>query len=103
MSAESRLAVAEPHGLRSEGAFPELLSQDCWTFVAEEYALTAQEQCVLRLACRGLGNRDIAQRLDITLPTVRTHMRSIYAKLGCANRVHLILTLLHQHVAAPHP
>jgi predicted ATPase/DNA-binding CsgD family transcriptional regulator len=49
-------------------------------------ALTSREQEVLQLLEYGLSNAQIAQRLVIGVGTVRTHLASIYSKLGVASR-----------------
>lgn len=49
-------------------------------------SLTSRELAVLRLAARGLDNRSIAGELGITLVTVKTHLTSIYGKLGVTGR-----------------
>ncbi|MEO6510045.1 MAG: LuxR C-terminal-related transcriptional regulator, partial [Nocardioides sp.] len=48
--------------------------------------LSAREQHVLRLLATDLAGPDIARELVVSLSTVRTHTRSIYAKLGVNNR-----------------
>jgi LuxR family maltose regulon positive regulatory protein len=48
--------------------------------------LSARELDVLRLLATDLGGPDIARRLTVSLNTVRTHTRNIYAKLGVNNR-----------------
>ena len=48
--------------------------------------LTPREQEVLELLVRGLPNKHIAQRLDISESTVKYHVSSVYAKLGAASR-----------------
>ena len=48
--------------------------------------LTPREVAVLRLIAIGRSNGDIAIALSISLNTVATHVRSILAKTGCANR-----------------
>ncbi|MBS0643069.1 MAG: AAA family ATPase [Proteobacteria bacterium] len=48
--------------------------------------LTSRELDVLRLLAIGRSNADIALVLSISLNTVATHVRSILAKTGCANR-----------------
>ena len=75
--------------------FPDLLSVEAWEEVGDAYGLARQERRVLRLLCRGLGNVAIAAALGIRPPTLRTHLRSIYAKLGCAGRVAIVLKLVH--------
>lgn len=53
--------------------------------------LTRRELEVLHLLAEGMGNREIARRLDITLPTVRTHLSRLYEKLDIKSRVELAL------------
>lgn len=48
--------------------------------------LSARERDVLRLLATELGGPDIARELVVSLSTVRTHTRSIFAKLGVSNR-----------------
>ena len=48
--------------------------------------LSGREMEVLNLLAEGLSNREIAQRLVISLPTVKSHTRSIYAKLDVHSR-----------------
>ena len=48
--------------------------------------LSARELDVLRLLGSDLSGPDIARELVVSLNTVRTHTKSIYAKLGVNNR-----------------
>ena len=52
---------------------------------AADSCLTAREAEILRLIDEGLSNKDIATRLYIGVPTVKTHVHNILRKLG-ANR-----------------
>jgi DNA-binding CsgD family transcriptional regulator len=52
-------------------------------------ALTSAERRVASLAADGLSNRQIAQHLFITQPTVETHLRHAFQKLGIASRADL--------------
>jgi HD-GYP domain-containing protein (c-di-GMP phosphodiesterase class II) len=48
--------------------------------------LTAREVEVLRLAARGLSNKEIARQLSITPKTAGSHVEHIYLKTGANNR-----------------
>jgi len=48
--------------------------------------LSAREVDVLRLLATDLGGPEIARHLVVSLNTVRTHTKSIYAKLGVSSR-----------------
>ena len=52
--------------------------------------LTARETAVLRLIAIGLGNKEIASRLDISEHTAKFHVSSILAKLGAASRTEAV-------------
>ena len=53
--------------------------------------LTARELEVLRLLELGLANRPIADRLVVTVGTVKRHTGNIYGKLGVESRVQAVL------------
>lgn len=52
--------------------------------------LTGRERRILGLLAEGHPNRTIAQRMFISESTVKTHLRSINAKLGADNRTHAV-------------
>lgn len=52
----------------------------------ETYPLTDRELDVLRLIVDGYSNGEIAERLFITIGTVKTHVRSILNKLSASDR-----------------
>jgi LuxR family transcriptional regulator, maltose regulon positive regulatory protein len=53
--------------------------------------LTTREQDVLELLAAGLSNTEIAARLIVTVGTVKTHIKSIYGKLGVHSRTQAII------------
>jgi DNA-binding NarL/FixJ family response regulator len=53
--------------------------------------LTKRELEVLGLIGQGLRNRQIAERLLISEPTVRCHLSTIYGKLGVDDRLNLVI------------
>lgn len=48
--------------------------------------LTEREMDVMRLIARGMSNREIANALDISHKTVKTHVSNILSKLNLADR-----------------
>lgn len=56
-----------------------------------ELQLTERELEVLRLMAHGRANKNIADELNISLATVKTHLQNIYAKLEVRNRVEATL------------
>ncbi|WP_337262515.1 MULTISPECIES: helix-turn-helix transcriptional regulator [unclassified Serratia (in: enterobacteria)] len=57
---------------------------------AETPLLTAKEQEIVNMVREGASNKRIALKLGISLSTVKTHMRNIFAKTAVANRTELV-------------
>jgi DNA-binding CsgD family transcriptional regulator len=56
-------------------------------------SLTDAQRDVASLAAEGLTNRQIAERLFVTIKTVETHLMAVYRKLGIRSREELALAL----------
>ncbi|HEV3166483.1 MAG TPA: LuxR C-terminal-related transcriptional regulator, partial [Isosphaeraceae bacterium] len=52
-------------------------------------SLTPVEQQVVKLVVEGLSNPEIGERLFISRETVKTHLSSIFGKLGVSSRAKL--------------
>lgn len=79
--------VSDPHPLASADLDPLDLSP-----------LSEREREILSAAVAGLPAREIASRFTLSEATVRSHLASIYSKLGVTGRVELLARL---HGAAP--
>jgi len=64
----------------------------------ENFGLTDREKEILRAIVMGLKNREIADALTISEPTVKTHINRIYKKLGVDSRSKAILITLENKV-----
>jgi two-component system, NarL family, response regulator YdfI len=58
--------------------------------------LTERELEVLELVSGGLGNKEIASRLEISEHTVKFHMASIMGKLGAGSRTEAVTLAIRQ-------
>lgn len=59
-------------------------------------SLTHRERDVLQALAEGLNDKDIAQRLTVSVETARNHMASILGKLGVGSRLQaLVFALRH--------
>ncbi len=56
-----------------------------------EHGLSAREAEVLALLCQGLNNQEITERAFIGLNTVKTHIRTLYRKIGVDSRTQAVL------------
>ncbi|HCL5120142.1 TPA: helix-turn-helix transcriptional regulator [Salmonella enterica] len=51
---------------------------------------TAKEREIVGMVCEGASNKLIARQLNISLSTVKTHLRNIFAKTEVINRTELV-------------
>jgi DNA-binding CsgD family transcriptional regulator len=61
----------------------------------QRYNLSPREQEVLPLLVQGASNKELSERLFISVNTVKTHLRNIYAKFEVKNRYELLALLKH--------
>ena len=63
--------------------------------------LTEREQAVLDLLNEGLSNKEIAQRLYLSVRTVEAHLRNLYGKLGVRSRLEAVAQTHRDEHSAP--
>jgi len=98
-SAERALELSEARGqrlptllLRAFGAGAETVrAVEAVPAAVEGEGLSAREIEVLRALGSGLSNKDIGRTLFVAESTVKSHVKSIFAKLGVANRTQAVL------------
>jgi len=67
-------------------------SQATGTIEARPQELLSQRELeVLKLAARGISNKDIGEALFISVRTVQAHLRGIFNKLGVGSRTEAVL------------
>ncbi|MCK2042706.1 two-component system response regulator NarL [Chromohalobacter sp. TMW 2.2308] len=62
-------------------------------------SLTSRELDILRALARGMSNKMIARRLDITEGTVKVHVKNLLKKLGLRSRVEAAVWAVNQGVS----
>lgn len=61
-------------------------------------ALSSRELEVLNLAARGISNKDIAQRLGLSLRTVKGYLADLFLKLNVASRTEAVIIGLRKGI-----
>lgn len=69
----------------------QLKKQKRLNFTHDIISLTKQEEKIAELICQDKSNKEIAAELFISLSTVKTHIRNLYAKLEVSNRNELLV------------
>lgn len=71
--------------------------------VRATFGFTRRELQVVVAIHDGLAIARIAERLGITEPTVRAHLRSVYSKLGVSSQAAMVLHLFSLCMCTPAP
>lgn len=88
-AARSQAGAGEGRSVASAGSAGDVVSAGC-AVVVERYGLSRREAEVLGLLARGRDVPYVAEELVISKSTVRTHVKSIFAKTGVHSRQELI-------------
>jgi DNA-binding CsgD family transcriptional regulator len=64
-----------------------------WDQVVDELNMSPRQADVVRLILAGKRDKQIAIKLGMSLPTVRTHLRIIFSRLDVKDRVELVLSV----------
>lgn len=64
-------------------------------------SLTEREIAVLKAVAAGNSNRDVALKLDISLETVKQHLKNIAGKLDTRDRTHAVAIAIKRGIIEP--
>ncbi len=64
----------------------------------DSYGLTPRETDLVLALCRGLGTKELAAELVISVHTVRDHLKAVFEKSGVNSRGELVAKLFTSHV-----
>ena len=66
-------------------------SEKTWREIAARLALSPQQERIVRLILCGKQDREIAEELAVSVPTVRTYLTRTFLRLGVDDRLALVL------------
>jgi two-component system nitrate/nitrite response regulator NarL len=94
---EEAVATAARGGVFVSGELHDALAREIRLRSRDERPLlTERERQILRLKADGAGNVAIADTLRVSLPTVKTHLRHLYDKLGTSDRAAAVATAMRR-------
>ncbi len=70
---------------------------DLVPILLDSYGLSDRETDIVLLVCRGIGTKEIAAELSISVHTVRDHLKSIFDKANVNSRGELVAGLFTSH------
>jgi DNA-binding CsgD family transcriptional regulator len=70
--------------------------------IVEAYELTPREREITELISRGFATAEIADRLYLSVHTVRDYVKAIFEKVGVSSRGELVAKLFAEHYAPLH-
>ena len=80
---------------------PDEIPMDQSAVSCEGFRISARETEIIKLVAEGLSNKEIAEKLFLSVHTVTTHRKNIMNKLGVNNTAGLVLFALRQQIISP--
>ena len=84
----TRILKGPPMTFASAG---EIFSASEWAQVISDLSLSLRQAQIVRLLFANRSDGQIAAELDISIPTVRTHLSRLFARFAVQDRTELIL------------
>jgi len=69
----------------------EIFSEKEWRILVNELSLSPRQGEVVQLLFKGHSDKQVAQELQIAVPTVRTHLNRLFSRFDLQDRNELIL------------
>lgn len=75
---------------------PPLFDDEEWQRLVDSLSLTPRQAEVVALLLRGDSERQIAAKIGISPPTVRTHLQRVFAALEVPDRTMLVVEIFRR-------
>lgn len=74
-----------------------------WENLVSALALSRRQEQIARGVLSGMSDKELAENLGISLPTIRTHIGRLFYKFDVDNRVEMVLHFVHEFRDKYHP
>lgn len=64
-------------------------------------SMSTREREILQLLAEGYNNKDVSEKLNLSVKTVETHRANIMRKMGFKNITELVLYAVRNHMVQP--
>ena len=86
-----RLTEAIRRNQHCSASNDEIFSKSEWEEIVTELSLSPRQAEVIRRILSGRSDKQIARDLQISVPTVRTHLNRAFLRFGVQDRVELVI------------
>ena len=73
----------------------EIFSKTEWIALADSLSLSPRQSQIGRYLCSGFSDKQISNALQISVPTVRTHLSRLFLKFDVQDRHELVIIFFH--------
>ena len=74
-----------------ESELETVFSQQEWSDICDRLELSPRQQEIAFLLTKGMGDKQIAAQMKLSIPTVRTHLTRLFGRLGVNDRVDTVV------------
>lgn len=74
-----------------------------WNSLVEALELSRRQEQIAKGVLSGMSDKELAEDLGISLPTIRTHIGRLFYKFDVDNRVEMVLHFVHEFREKYHP
>ena len=82
--------------MNSETTEEKVFTEEEWKVLSEELSLSPRQCEVIHHLLSGFSDKQIATKLNIAVPTVRTHLSRLFSRFNLQDREELILRVFCQ-------
>lgn len=94
MSYEGVMHTESAGDITTSGKGNGIFSREEWSGLCSSLSLSTRQEQILSCLFHDMSDAQIARKLNIAIPTVRTHMGRMFEKLGAEDRLGLVLLVV---------